>query len=75
MSVVDSVRHLVYVTRVARYIQAEELVLWESGEELYGEDPKSRDAVDEQKRAFGAYLLLQALRKTPGAMDKAVEYL
>ncbi len=75
LNVVDSLRHIIFETCVFRDIKAEELVLLEAGEELFGDHPKSKDAVDEQKRALGAYLLLQALRKTPGAMDKALETL
>ena len=75
LDVVDSLRHLIYDTRTSQDIRAAQGLLLEIGEELYGEHPKSRDVVDQHKRTFGAYLLLQALRKTPGVMDTMLEVL
>ena len=75
LNVVDSLRHLIYETRVSRAINAAQGALFESGEELFGERARSRDSRHQEMRAFGAYLVLQAVRKTPGAADTMLEHL
>ena len=75
LDVVDSVRHILFTTGAADDVTAAQGTLFESGEELFGERAKSRDRRHQEMRAFGAYLVLRAVRKTPGAMGKAVEML
>ncbi len=75
LDVIDSLRHLIYDTRTSWDIRAAQGLLLEIGEELYGEHPKSRDVVDQHRRTLGAYLLLQAVIRTPGAMDTMMETL
>ena len=69
MDVVDSLRHLIYETGSFRAIQDKEPVLWIAGEAVFEERQYSRDTIDLEARAFGAALLLQAVIKTPGALD------
>ncbi len=75
LDVVDSLRHIIFETGCAADVMAAQGTLFESGEELYGELPKSRDRRHQEMRAFGAYLVLRAVRTSPGALDKALETL
>ena len=75
LDVVDSVRHIIFDTGAADDVAAAQGTLLESGEELFGERSRSRDRRHQEMRAFGAYLVLRAVRKTPGAMDTALEML
>ncbi len=75
LDIVDSVRHILFTTGCADDVTAAQGTLFESGEELYGERAKSQDRRHQEMRAFGAYLILRSVIKTPGAMDKALEML
>ncbi len=75
LALVDSVRHLIYDTGASDDVAAAQGPLLESGEKLFGERAKSRDRRHQEMRAFGAYLVLRAVRTSPGALDKALETL
>ncbi len=75
LDVVDSLRHLLFETHAADAVTAAQGTWFESGEELFGESSRSRDSRHQEMRAFGAYLVLQAVRKTPGALDTMLEHL
>ncbi len=75
LDVVDSLIHLVYSTDTFQAIQAEEPVLWISGDTLFEQRQYSEDLVDLEARALGSYLLIQAVIKTPGALDAMMKVL
>ena len=69
LDVIDSLRHLMYSTGSFRAIQDKEPVLFAAGDTLFEQEMKSTDLVDLEARAFGSFLLLQAVIRTPGALD------
>ncbi len=75
LDVIDSLRHLLYSSGVFRDIEAAEPVLFAAGDALFEEEQYSRDPIDLETRAFGSYLLLQAVIRTPGALDAMMEAL
>ncbi len=75
LDVVDSLIHLVYSTDTFQAIQAEEPVLWIAWNALFEEREHSKDVIDLETRAFGSFLLLQAVIRTPKAMDLMLEVL
>ena len=75
LDVVDSLIHLVYSTDTFQAIQAEEPVLWIAGNALFEEREHSKDVIDLEIRAFGSFLLLQAVIRTPGALDAMMKTL
>ena len=75
LDVIDSLRHLVYETRVFRDIEDKEPVLFAAGDTLFEQGQYSRDVIDLEARAFGSYLLVQAIIRTPKAMDLMLETL
>ncbi len=75
LDVIDSLRHLMYATGAFRAIQDKEPVLFVAGDTLFEEQMKSTDVVDLEARAFGSFLLLQAVIRTPKAMDLMLEVL
>ena len=75
LDVVDSLRHLLFETAAADDVTAAQGTMLKSGEELFGERSRSRDSRHQEMRAFGAYLLVRAIAKTPGAMDTMLEHL
>ena len=75
LDVIDSLRHLMYSTGAFRAIQDKEPVLWISGDSLFEEEMNSTDVVDLEIRAFGSYMLLQSVIRTPGVLDAMLETL
>jgi hypothetical protein len=72
LNTVDALRQIIFDTGVSADIEAAAPVLFDAGETLFGSLAQSRDTIDQAKRALGASLLLQAVIKSPGTLDKAV---
>ena len=75
LDTIDALRVLIYDTHSSQAIEAKEPVLWISGDTLFEQRPKSTDVGDLEIRAFGSFLLLQAVIKTPDVMDSLLETL
>ena len=75
LDVVDSLLHLIYETGAFWAIQADEPVLFAAGNTLFEARERSKDVIDLEARAFGSYLLLQAVIRTPKAMDSMMKVL
>ncbi len=75
LDVIDSLRHVLYASGSFRAIQDKEPVLFAAGDTLFEEQMKSTDVVDLETRAFGSYMLLQSIIRTPRVLDAMMEAL
>ncbi len=71
LNTVDALRQIIFDCHVSEEIEAAAPVLFEAGETLFGSLAQSQGPIDQAKRALGAALLLQAVIKSPGTLDKA----